>query len=57
MLYIAMFLTNSNFARVERAALFAARVKVGAAVSSSDGGIWGVSDPLCHPPFFAPWSS
>ena len=34
-----MSLTISNFARVERAALVAARVAVGAAVSSSDGGI------------------
>jgi hypothetical protein len=46
----AMSLPSCDFAAVERAALFAARVAVGAAVSSSDGGIWGVSDPLCHPP-------
>jgi hypothetical protein len=32
-----MFLTISDFARVERAALFAARIAVGAAVNSSDG--------------------
>ena len=47
---VAMFFAISNFTAVKRAAPFAARVAVGAAVSSSDGGIWGVSDPLCHPP-------
>jgi hypothetical protein len=52
-----MLFASSDFTAVNRAALFAARVALGAAVSSSDGGIWGVSDPLCHPPFFAPWSS
>ena len=34
---------------------------VSAAVSSSEGGIWGVSDPLCHPPNpvpgLDPWGS
>jgi hypothetical protein len=47
---VAMFFAISNFTAVNRAALFAARVAVGAAVRSGDGGIWGVSDPLCHPP-------
>ena len=51
---VAMFFAISNFTAVNRAALFAARVAVGAAVSSSDGGIWGVSDPLCHPPISVP---
>ena len=46
---VAMFFVISNFTTVNRAALFAAHVEVGAAVSSSDGGIRGVSDPLCHP--------
>ena len=45
-----MSLRLSDFAAVQRAALCAARVAVSAAVSSSEGGIWGVSDPLCHPP-------
>jgi hypothetical protein len=49
-----MFFAISNFTTVNRAALFAARVAVGAAVSSSHGGIWGVSDPLCHPPITVP---
>jgi hypothetical protein len=44
-----MSLRLSDFAAVQRAALCAARVAVGAAVSESRG-IWGVSDPLCHPP-------
>jgi len=52
-----MFFVLSNFTTVNRAAFFAARVAVGEAVGSSGGGIWGVSDPLGHPPFFAPWSS
>jgi hypothetical protein len=47
---VAMFFAISNFTTVDRAALFAARVAVGAIAGSSDGGIWGVSDPLCHPP-------
>jgi hypothetical protein len=47
---VAMFFAISNFTAVNRAALFAARVAVGAAVKSGDGGIWGVSGPLCHPP-------
>ena len=51
---VAMFFVISNFTTVNRAALFAAHVEVGAAVSSSDGGIWGVSDPLCHPPITVP---
>jgi len=51
---VAMFFAISNFTTVNRAALFAARVAVGAAVSRSDGGIWGVSDPLCHPPITVP---
>jgi hypothetical protein len=33
------------------------RVAFGAAVSSSEGGIRGVSDPACHAPFVAPWPS
>ena len=49
-----MFFAISNFTTVNRAALFAARVAVGAAVSSTDRGIWGVSDPLCHPPITVP---
>jgi len=51
---VAMFFAISNFTAVNRAALFAARVAVGAIVGSSDGGIWGVSDPLCHPPNTVP---
>jgi hypothetical protein len=51
---VAMFFAISNFTTVNRAALFAARVAVGAAVRSGDGGIWGVSDPLCHPPITVP---
>ena len=51
---VAMFFAISNFTAVNRAALFAARVAVGAIVGSSDGGIWGVSDPLCHPPITVP---
>lgn len=58
---VAMFFAISNFTTVNRAALFAARVAVGAVVGSSDGGIWGVSDPLCHPPNpvpgLDPWGS
>ena len=45
-----MFFAISDFTTGNRAALFAARVAVGAAVRSGDGVIWGVSDPLCHPP-------
>jgi hypothetical protein len=45
-----MSLRVSDFVAVQSAALCAARVAVSAAVSSSEGGIWGVSDPLCHPP-------
>ena len=52
--HLAMFYAVSNFTSVKRAALFAARVVFGAAVSSSAGGIWGVSDPLCHPPISVP---
>jgi hypothetical protein len=51
---VAMLFAISDFTGVKRAALFAARVAVGAAVSSSHGGIWGVSDPLCHPPITVP---
>ena len=51
---LAMFFAISNFTTVNRAALFAARVAVGAIAGSSDGGIWGVSDPLCHPPITVP---
>ena len=45
-----MSLVISNFTKVNRAALFPARVAVGAAVSSGDGGIWGVGGPPRHPP-------
>jgi hypothetical protein len=51
-----MFRAVYNFGGVNRAALFAARRTVSAAVSSTDGDIRGVSDPVCHAPFFAPWS-
>jgi hypothetical protein len=51
---VAMFFATSNFTAANRAALFAARVAVGAVVRSRDGGIWGVSDPLCHPPITVP---
>jgi hypothetical protein len=51
---VAMCFALSNFTTVNRAALFAARVAVGAAVSSGDGDIRGVSDPLCHPPITVP---
>jgi hypothetical protein len=44
-----MFLVVCDFAPLHQAALCAARVALSAAVGSSDGGIWGVSDPLCHP--------
>jgi hypothetical protein len=49
-----MFFAISNFTTVNRAALFAARITVGAAVRSADGVVWGVSDPLCHSPITAP---
>ena len=49
-----MSLRVSDFAAVQRAALCAARVAVSAAVSSSERDIWGVSDPLCHPPIAVP---
>jgi hypothetical protein len=57
-----MFFAISNLTVVNRAALFAARVALGAAVRSGDRGIWGVSDPLCHPPpnpvpGLDPWAS
>jgi len=45
-----MFFAVCDFAALYRAALCAARVEVSAAVSGSEVGIWGVSDPLCHPP-------
>ena len=51
---VSMSFCLNHFAAVNRAALCAARVSVDAAVGSSEGGKWGVSDPLCHPPFFAP---
>jgi len=51
---VAMFFAVSNFTTVNLAAFFAARVAVGAAVRSGDGVIWGVSDPLCHPPITVP---
>ena len=51
---VAMFFAICDFTAVQRAAFFAARVAVGAAAGSSDGGIWGVSDPLCHPPDTVP---
>jgi hypothetical protein len=44
----------SDFAAVHWAALCAAPVSVNVAGSSRKGGIWGVSDPLCHPPIIAP---
>ena len=56
-----MFFAVCDFAVLYRAALCAARVEVSAAVSSSEAGIWGVSDPLCHPPNpvpgLDPWGS
>jgi hypothetical protein len=45
-----MSLGVSDFVAVQRAALCAVRVAVSAAVRSSERDIWGVSDPLCHPP-------
>jgi hypothetical protein len=57
MSYFAICLTISDLARVKRTALFAARVVVSAAVSSTTAAIWGVSDPLCHPPITAPYFS
>jgi hypothetical protein len=51
---VAMFFAISDFTALNRAALFAARVAVGAIAGSSDGGIWGVGDPLCHPPITVP---
>jgi hypothetical protein len=49
-----MFFVVCHFVPLHRAALCAARVALSAAVGSSDGGIWGVSDPLCHPPIPVP---
>jgi hypothetical protein len=49
-----MSLAPYDFAASHRAAFCAARVAVGAAVSSSERGIRGVSDPLCHPPVEVP---
>lgn len=46
-----------QFARSHWAALCAARVGVRTAVDVAIGDTRGVSDSLCHPPFFAPWSS
>ncbi len=54
---VAMSFAISSFTAVRRAAPCAARVPVGAAVSSSQRGIWGVSDPLCHPPITVPGRS
>jgi hypothetical protein len=45
-----MFLAVCDFTAVRRAAFSAAHVAFSAAVSGDDGGIRGVSDPLCHPP-------
>src|SRR5882762_12012337 len=44
---LSMSFALSEFAVLNGAALCAARVEVSAAVSSSKGGIWGVSDPQC----------
>jgi hypothetical protein len=49
-------LSMLQFARSHWAALCAARVRVRTAVDVAIGDTRGVSDPLCHPPFFAPWS-
>ena len=43
-----MFFAVCDFAALYWAALCAARVEVSAAVSSSGGGIWGMSDPARH---------
>jgi hypothetical protein len=50
----SMSLRVSDFAAVQRAAFCAARVAVSASIGSGGGVIWGVSDPLCHPPITAP---
>jgi hypothetical protein len=50
---VVMFFAISNLTTVNRAAL-SARVTVGVSVGSNGGGIWGVSDPLCHPPIMVP---
>ena len=47
--HLSMSFIVSDFAAVKRAALCAARVAVGAAVGSSEGGVLGVSDPLSLP--------
>ena len=44
-----MLFAVCDFAVLYRAALCAARVEVSAAVSSSEVGIWGVSDPSATP--------
>jgi hypothetical protein len=49
-----MSLESMDFATAQRAALYAARVAVSAAVTDSSESTWGVSDPLCHPPITAP---
>jgi hypothetical protein len=54
---VAMFFVVCNFTAMRRAALYAVRVAVRAAVSSSGGGIWGVSDPLRLPPIAVQGSS
>lgn len=50
-------MSTLHFAQSHWAAICAARVGVRAAVDVAIGDKRGVSDPLCHPPFFAPWSS
>jgi hypothetical protein len=49
-----MFFAVCDFAALRRAAICAARGVVSAAVSSSGGGIRGVSAPLCHSPIAVP---
>jgi hypothetical protein len=49
-----MFFAVCDFVGLHRAALYAARVALSAAVGSSERDIWGVSDPLCHPPVEVP---
>jgi hypothetical protein len=49
-----MSLRVSDFVAVQSAALCAARVAVSAAVSSSEGGIWGVGGPPLPPPSEVP---
>jgi hypothetical protein len=49
-------LSTLQFGRCHRAALYAARVLVGAGVSVTASDERGVSDPHLAAPFFAPWS-